>query len=299
MTSVLETRNAAIAEPITKPGVYDIPNDMYQADPVKGGSLSNSGARRLLPPSCPAKFKYERDHGRKPKREYELGHAAHKLVLGVGEEIVVIKTANYKTKAAQEEQAAARAEGKVPLLEAEHDVVKAMAAALRADELAAALLQPGTGTPEQSLFWRDSETGVIRRARLDWLRTNAPGRLWVVDYKTCNDASHDALERAANDYGYFRQSRWYLDGVTALGLGDDPRFAFIHQEKTPPYLVHVVEPTALALEAGGFYNRKAIRLYAECVRTDTWPGYSADAEHLTQISLPPWAQTRYFQESGS
>ncbi len=296
--SVLDLTNAAIAEPITKPGVYEITNDAYQADPVKGGSLSNSGARRLLAPSCPAKFKYERDHGRKPKREFELGHAAHKLVLGVGEEIVVIKAANYKTHAAQQEQADARAEGKVPLLEHEHEVVKAMAAALRGDKLAAALLEPGTGQPEQSLFWRDGETAVIRRARVDWLRTNAPGRLWVVDYKTCNDASNDALERAAHDYGYFNQSAWYLDGVTALNLGDSPRFVFVYQEKTPPYLVHVVEPTALALEAGAFYNRKALRIYAECVQTDTWPGYSPDAQHLTQISLPPWAQTRYFQESG-
>lgn len=296
--TTLDLTNAAIAEPITKPGVYDITNEQYQADPVKGGSLSNSGARRLLPPSCPAKFKYERDHGRKPKREYELGHAAHKLVLGVGEELVVIAADSYRTKAAQEDQAQARAEGKVPLLEAEYEVVKAMAAALRADELAAAMLEPGTGQPEQSLFWRDAETGVIRRARLDWLRTNASGRLWVPDYKTCNDASSDALERAANDYGYFRQSRWYLDGVNALGLGDSPRFAFVFQEKTPPYLVHVVEPTALALEAGAYYNRKALNTYAECMRTDRWPGYSADAEHLTQISLPPWAQTRYFQESG-
>lgn len=297
--STLELTNAAITDPITVPGVYSIPVEAYHADPVKGGSLSHSGARKLLAPSCPAKFKYERDHGRKPKREYELGHAAHKLVLGVGEELIVIKSDNYKTKAAQQAQAEARAEGKVPVLEHEYEIVKAMAAALRADKLAAALLEPGTGQPEQSLFWRDPETGVTRRARLDWLRTNAPGRLWVVDYKTCTDASNDALERAANDFGYFQQSGWYLDGVNALALGDSPRFVFVFQEKTPPYLVHVVEPTALALEAGHFYNRKALHTYAECVRTDTWPGYSPDADHLTQISLPPWAQNRYFQESGS
>jgi hypothetical protein len=47
---------------ITEPGVYDIAEDHYHADPVPGGSLSNSGAKKLLPPSCPAKFAYEREH---------------------------------------------------------------------------------------------------------------------------------------------------------------------------------------------------------------------------------------------
>ena len=32
-------------------GVYDIPEDLYHRDPVPGGSLSCSGAKKLLPPS--------------------------------------------------------------------------------------------------------------------------------------------------------------------------------------------------------------------------------------------------------
>ncbi len=35
--------------PITAPGVYVIPADDYHADPVPGGSISASGARRILP----------------------------------------------------------------------------------------------------------------------------------------------------------------------------------------------------------------------------------------------------------
>lgn len=38
---------------ITEPGVYDLPAEVYHADPVEGGSLSSTGARKLLPPSCP------------------------------------------------------------------------------------------------------------------------------------------------------------------------------------------------------------------------------------------------------
>src|SRR5258708_26204894 len=41
-------------------GVYGIPADAYHADPIEGGSLSSSGARRLLPPGCPALFRQDR-----------------------------------------------------------------------------------------------------------------------------------------------------------------------------------------------------------------------------------------------
>ncbi|MGW9447058.1 hypothetical protein, partial [Bacillus mobilis] len=48
---------------ITRPGVYDgIPEAVYHRDPVPGGSLSSSGARKLLAPSCPALFKYDQEH---------------------------------------------------------------------------------------------------------------------------------------------------------------------------------------------------------------------------------------------
>jgi hypothetical protein len=50
----------AVAEKITKPGIYPgVPDEVYHADPVEGGSLSSTGARKIL--DCPAKFKWERD----------------------------------------------------------------------------------------------------------------------------------------------------------------------------------------------------------------------------------------------
>ncbi|MBO0827768.1 MAG: hypothetical protein J2P24_08300 [Streptosporangiales bacterium] len=47
---------------ITEPGVYNLPAAVYHADPVPGGSLSQSGAKKLLPPSCPALYRYWADH---------------------------------------------------------------------------------------------------------------------------------------------------------------------------------------------------------------------------------------------
>lgn len=292
----LDDWNPAIAKPVTEPGVYDLPAEVYHRDPIAGGSLSASGARKLLPPHCPAVYRYEREHKPVPTREFSFGHAAHKLVLGVGPELVVVNADNWRTKAAQETRDAALDVGDTPILEADYAIVLEMAAALRQHPIAAALFKPGTGTPEQALFWRDEETGIWCRAMLDWLRNPGLGRLVVPDYKTAVSASPDRFEKALYEYDYHRQAAWYLDGVKALLLDANPAFVFVVQEKTPPYLVSVFEPDALALQAGRYHNRQARIVYDECQASGRWPGYSDEVE---LISLPAYAQNKFFQETGS
>lgn len=274
---------------ITSPGIYDIPNDVYHSDPVPSGSLSSTGARRLLPPSCPALFRYEQVHGQAPKKVFDFGTAAHGEVLGSGPELVKIKADNYRTKAAQDARDDAHARGAVPLLPHEYEQVQAMAAAIRQHPTAAALFAPDSGRPEQSLFWQDSETGVWRRARLDWMRYRTSGRLVIPDYKTAASAAPSKIEKAIREYGYHQQAPWYLDGVEALGGGDDAAFVFVVQEKTPPYLVTVVELDDVTLNIGRERNRRAIELYRRCVAEDRWPGYS---DSIELISLPLWAQNQ-------
>lgn len=279
---------------ITEPGLHDIDEATYHAQP----SLSSSGARKLLPPSCPAKFAHERAHGRPEKRAFDFGHAAHRRVLGVGSETVVIDTDDYKTKAAQEKRDQAYADGKVPILAKEEAVIEAMAAALANHPYAGALFNPGRGgKPEQSLFWHDADTGVDCRARLDWLPDlDRRGRLIVPDYKTAVEGDPESIGRSLDKYGYARQAAWYLDGIAALSLARHAAFVFVVQEKTEPYLVTVAEIDAQSLEAGRFYNRQARQIFAECTSTGRWPGYSDDAPAF--VSLPGWALNRYYEESG-
>src|SRR4051812_35256773 len=100
---------------VTEPGIYpDLSNDDYHADPVPGGSLSSSGARSLL--ECPAVYRHQRDHGRPNKAHYDIGHAAHMLVLGAGPDIYPVDAADWRTKAAKEEAEQAREFGMTPLL---------------------------------------------------------------------------------------------------------------------------------------------------------------------------------------
>ncbi|CAM5249179.1 hypothetical protein SGLAM104S_01579 [Streptomyces glaucescens] len=134
----------------------DLTAEQYHADRT---SISSSGLRALLPPGCPAQFKYDRDNPRPPKREFDLGHAAHKLVLGVGEELVFTEYEDWRTKAAREERDAIRYDGGVPLLAHEGEQVQAMAEAIRQHPIAGPLFTPGTGRAELSLYWTDRETG--------------------------------------------------------------------------------------------------------------------------------------------
>jgi len=287
---------------ITEPGVYDITIDEYHADPVEGHSLSSSGARKLLDPSCPALFRHEQLNPPAPKATFDLGHAAHKLVLGAGPELVEVEDEwgadpnAWRTNNVKAVIQEVRERGAIPLKPEDYSRVQAMADKLREHPIAAALLNAETGRPEQTLVWRDKRTGVWRRALLDWLPNAAPlnGRMLVVDYKTTISAHPTAIQKTIHSYGYHQQADWYLDGVETLGLAAAPKFLFIFQEKTAPYLVTVAEPDTIALRVGRERNREAIGLYAECVSADRWPAYSDDIE---LIPLPAWVENNYLRET--
>lgn len=265
---------------ITDPGVYELSSDEYHAD----DALSSSGARKLLPPYCPALFRWHRDHQQAPSRVFEFGHAAHRVVLGEGHDLVAIDADSYRTKAAQEARDDARASGKVPLLPDELETVLAMAAVLQRHPAAALIRVPGRA--EQSLFAKDEATGVMLRARIDWLPEVVDGRMTIVDLKTTVSAEPAAFARSVARFGYFAQADWYSAIVLALGLADEVEFQFIAQEKTAPYLVSVFTLDAYSLAIGRKRNRKAIDLFARCVERDDWPSYVAGVKEIT---VPVWA----------
>ena len=272
--------------------VRDLPHDTYLAHPA----LSASGAKTLVRPGGPARYLHERQHGRPPRDTFDVGHAAHAAVLGVGPVLEVIDAPDWRTKAAKEQRDLARAAGRVPVLIDTARQVADMAAALRADPLAARVLTRGSGDPEVSLFWHDPEHDVDRRGRVDWLRTaDANGRLILVDYKTGSSAAPDAFARSVVNFGYHMQAAWYRDLVIGLGLASSAPFLFVVQETTPPYLVNVVELDESTLRMGTELNARALRVFAECTAHDEWPGYTSTG--ITLVSAPTWAHVQHEQES--
>lgn len=269
------------------PGVYEMSAAEYHADPVPGGSLSSSGARKLLAPSCPALYQHSLTHPQAPRKEFDLGHAVHTLVLGVGARPVLVDEPRWDTAATKAELAEIRAAGDVPLKAAEYDLAHAMAGAVLQHPTAGRLFMPGTGEPEQAYIWRDEVTGTWCRALLDWSR---PGR--IVDLKTTADPSPEGIRKSVYNFGYHQQQSWYQDAQRAVD-GVDPEFDFVFVGKAPPHLVTVVRLTPDAVRLGGARNLRARLTYADCQRTGVWPDYGDDTHYL---SLPPWAEARDAEE---
>lgn len=286
---------------ITEPGIYDIPADAYHQDPVDGGSLSHSGAKKLLLPSCPAIFKAWRDDGvAEHKAAFDFGRAAHRRVLGAGDEIVVLNFDDWRGKAAQSAKAEAYDAGLTPILAKDDEVIEAMAVELRAHPVAASLLDPAAGAPEQTLIWRDKDSGVMCRALVDFLRTPAHGRRLVMpDYKTANEVDPESIAKAIASYAYHGQGAWYGDGAEQLGLTTGPpAFVLIFQRKTAPHLVVCVQVTPDDIGRGYERNRAARHLYRWCTENDRWPSYrdgfgSWADDQVLSLQIPSWEQMRH------
>lgn len=278
-------------------GVYsadELSLELYHQDIVPGGSLSSSGARALLAPGCPAQFAYDRQHPQLPKKEFEIGTAAHSLLLGTGAELVVVDAEMWNTKAAKAEVAAIRAEDKIPLKQSDMDKVTAMVAAVRAHPVAGPLFEPGTGVAEQSLYWTDPATGTVCRVRPDWLK-QYPGLTLCVDLKTAIKADPDSVSKAIADRGYHQQDPFYIDGIQAV-LDLPARFVFVFVSKTAPYLITVRELSDADRAIGRAKNARALRTYAECTKTGDWPDWTGPTDDIPYISLPTWAAIREAEE---
>ena len=271
----------------------DIPEEHYHRHPT---SLSQSGAKLIL--QAPALFDHSRRH---PvyKRIFDVGSAAHQEVLGKGAGIVVIQrtTVDKKTgeilevvdapdlrsASAQEHQKQIRTEGKIPVTRKEYDHVQAMAEVLAGHKRAMELFTEGDA--EVSAFCIDEPTGVMRRARFDFLTSNI-----CVDYKSAESADPWAFARNAVDYGYDIQDAFYLDLLEDLGHPADA-FTFVVQQKQAPYLVSVVELDEDSREHGRRRYQRALEVFAECTATGVWPPFVPEDTHQT-VRIPDWALRR-------
>jgi hypothetical protein len=272
--------------PITEPGVYDgIPEADYHADtvlaPELGRSLSQSGAKTLL--TNPARFAWERQHGRPPKDAFDLGSLAHALILRNPDvRILVVDAYDWRTKAAQEQKKAAYAAGQIPVHRGDLLQASKIAAAVRRHPLAGAILSEGR--PEVTLYWVDPETGVTCRARIDWLREGT-SKDCIVDLKTAGygRGTVDAFGRSAASFDYPMQAAHYSDGWRVL-TGQDLPFLTITVEVDPPYFVTVGYYTPEDLAVGRERMRAALAEYAERESAGRWD----EDPQIVPFELPGW-----------
>lgn len=174
----------------------------------------------------------------------DIGSAMHDCFITNGERVVLVEAKDWRTKAAQEARAEARAAWKVPLLAAEYErVMEAMPIARKAlDEMLARNFPDYfkfSLDPELTLLWKSG--GAYCRARPDMLSSDF--RL-IIEYKSAASAKPKSFQRIAYNSGYFRQMLFQAAGVTAITKAI-PRTIMMAQEFRPPYSVTFHEPSLL------------------------------------------------------
>lgn len=261
--------------------------EIYHARP----EISASGMKVLL--RSPKAFLHSKSVPAKPKAAFDVGHAVHTRVLGVGMPVVMIppdklsKDGGIRSNDAKDWVEKARRDGNTPLKPADYDLVVRGSDAVLTHPKAGPLLKAG-GVSEVSLFGTDPETGIRIRSRLDRL-----SGLSCLDVKTTPSLATRKLQMVVDDFGYDLQAEVYRFMLELLtGHVADP-MTLIFMEKEPPYDVRPVRLDQDEWIEGGWQKfRKALELFARCVESGVWPGVDDEEGPIASLVPPPWYASR-------
>lgn len=251
-----------------KPGLYtDISHTAYNNLPME--IVRNSYLNNLE--YCPAKARHNSD---KDTPSLLRGRAAHSLVLEGKEvfdaEFAVGPSCNKTTKEGKKLWTDFAVDNLTKTLITEADYIKVygMSRAVMAHPFAAQLLEEGLS--EQTVIWKDEETGILCRCRPDRMPA---GHNILVDFKGTKDASPYGFDKAIATYRYYRQASMYLEGISKVTGEQYEAFTLIGCEWEFPHRVDVcvIDPDYLAW--GRREIHELLRLEAKCRDAGHWPHY--------------------------
>ena len=262
------------------PGIYPgVPFETYRLWKAVNASLLCK-----LETKTPMHAKHYRDAPDEDTPAKLFGRATHAKVLEpetFAERCVIAPEINRRTNAGKDEwqRFLDTSANKMVLTPDKHEALLAIDTAIKGQRLYR-LVQAGQA--EVCLVWIDEDTQLLCKARLDYL-IEVPGQaIFVIDFKTAEDASEWAFSYAIGKYGYHGQCAFYCMGIEAL-KGQTPGYTWLVGEKTPPYPVAAYQVQSATLDAGTTFCRRALRKYKHCLDTDTWPGYPDD---VMPIDMP-------------
>lgn len=222
----------------------------------------------------PMHFKYALENP-EDSSSLAFGRALHKYVLekdDFGNDFIILPEINRRTKAGKEEyeryQIEAFNSDKELISRNDMTVIMDMYEAVMAHPMAKGLL---TGIHEKDFFWTDTITGEKCKCRPDCL-TEYNGDKYIVDYKSTDSCEDGHFERSCRKYGYKFQAGMYTEGVFQNTF-EQYGFAFVAQEKKPPYAVRVYLCTPEFVAQGYDQFREYIGIYHSCKETGDWYGY--------------------------
>lgn len=224
----------------------------------------------------PAHYLYMVQNLPKETPALEFGTAAHKYILETDDfwdQYVMAPAVDRRTKVGKETWANyldhLEQTGKSSISISDYITITEMNESILNNPTAKELLK--TGKHEVQITWTDPETGEECKCRPDCI-TEYKGEKYIVDYKTTTSCANGHFERACRTYGYKLQAAMYIEGVFESTF-EPYKFAFVAQEKTPPYAVRVYFCDQGFIDEGMEIFRELINKYHECRVSGEWPGY--------------------------
>lgn len=272
-----------------KPGIYhDLSNEEYHGGP--GISKSHLDAVADNPRKYWQAYVNPERAPREPTPAMVIGTAIHAAILEpdlFSKTYVVAPDISRRSNAGKEEYARwlEDHEGAIVLTQEQYDTAVGAADSVLSNHEALDLLSHGS--PEESFFAIEPDTGELVKCRTDWRH---PER-GIVDVKSTEDASPDGFIRSVFKYNYHVQVAWYRDVIeAALDAPAPADWVFIAVEKTPPYAVGLYRVPEAMVRAGRQLARERLNRIVECRRTNTWPDYNAGA--IVELEPPGWMAKR-------
>lgn len=288
------------------PGVYDIPEDVYHEDSLPPVPTLSSSVASILINATPrhAYFEHPRLNPtweRKDEDKFSLGKAFHKLVLGKGQDIAILRYPDWRTKDAKEAKADAIRAHLIPMLEKNYEQAEAMAQAVGAqirgfENLAYAM---AGGVAERAYYWEEQTPygPVICRCLTDWTPHGGPE---LVDWKsTAALAGPDEWgQRVMWEIGADIQDAFYRRGHLMTTGREFTNMLFAVAETSAPHcmMTHRVGPATQALAARGV--QQAINTFGLCLSRNYWPGWPRETAWQ---EIPGWRENKRLsrEESGA
>lgn len=260
------------------PGVYrNIPDEEYRSWPA----VSQSDLKTVL--TSPRHLKLSLDGKyRKESTGFSVGTLVHTQLLEpdrFASDVVVAE--QRRTKKYLEEN-----QGKILVTQTEMDDARYTADAINSvigDVIQRAL---AAGDTELSMHWIDRESGLPCKGRLDIWDAHTKS---IIDLKTVGrSARPDEFAKDCANYGYEIQARFYKRGLSTCGPGA-LRFLFLAAETSYPNFCGLYELGTDTERVAAQRIRRAMSTIAQCIKTNSWPGYNERDGQADTIDLPGWA----------
>jgi hypothetical protein len=176
---------------------------------------------------------------------------------------------------AKARRSAARAAGKIPLLQDKAATVRAVLEQLyRFRQRTGAFTR---GKAEQTVIWQEGE--IWCRCKPDWLPDDPTAPLWDLKV-TSGIASAATWKYRAAEVAADIQAVMYPRGVTAVRPRSPDGMRFLVIEEEEPHGIRVFRYSGEALEIAQAKFERAAELWRECQATDRWPNYSDEEVFL-------------------